>query len=153
MLSICEKANRVYRVIQWFKVLLSIMIKPQRYKILYQGTDVFAEKLIKSFNSYLRVVGFFFFFTFLSLTMRKIQHPSLILGSMDWLLGTSTTHSDLFSQRSNIKNSREKETDEEVKCQIRAKAMYSGQNNARVVGSRVILCSLKARKQNYSGGK
>ena len=38
------------------------MIKPQRYKILYKGTNVFAEKLIKSFNSYLRVVGFFFFY-------------------------------------------------------------------------------------------
>ena len=111
------------------------MIKPQRYKILYKGTGVFAEKLIKTFNSYLRVVVFF---TFLSLTMRKIWHPPLILGRIDWLLGTSTTHSDLFSQRPNINNSREKETDEEVKCQIRAKAMYSNQNNARVVGSRVI---------------
>ena len=151
MLSICEKANRIFRVIQWFKVLLSIMIKPQRYKILYKGTGVFAEKLIKTLNSYLRAVVFFF--TFLSLTMRKIQYPSLILGRMDWLLRTSTTHSDLFSQRPNINNSREKETDEEVKCQNRAKAMYSGQNNARVVGSRVILCSLKARKQNHSGGK
>ena len=33
------------------------MIKPQRYKILYKGTGVFAEKLI---NSYLRVVVIFY---------------------------------------------------------------------------------------------
>ena len=36
------------------------MIKPQRYKILYKGTGVFAEKLIKTFNSYLRAVVFFY---------------------------------------------------------------------------------------------
>ena len=35
---------------------------------------------------------------------------------------------------------------------IHAKAMYSS-NNAGVVGNRVILGTLKARKQNYSGAK
>ena len=49
-------------------------------KFLYCGTVVLAEKLIKNFNSYLKEIAFFF--TFLSLTMRKIQHPSLILGRM-----------------------------------------------------------------------
>ena len=34
------------------------MIKSQRYKFLYRGKSVYAEKLIKTFNSYLRVVGF-----------------------------------------------------------------------------------------------
>ena len=61
------------------------------------------------------------------------------------------THSDLFSLPPNINNSREKEN-VEVKCQILAKAMYST-NNSGVVGNWVILCTLNARKQNYSGAK
>ena len=48
-------------------------------KFLYCGTVVFAEKLIRNFNSYVREIVLF---TFLSLTMRKIQLPSLILGRM-----------------------------------------------------------------------
>ena len=58
-------------------------------------------------------------------------------------LEQGNTHSDLFSLRPNILNiSRGKETGEEVKCQILAKAMSSS-DNAGVVGSRVILGTLK----------
>ena len=61
MLPICEKANRIYGVIQLLrKSQRHIIIKSQRYKFLYCATVVFTEKLIKYFNSYLRAIVFFY---------------------------------------------------------------------------------------------
>ena len=84
--------------------------------------------------------------------MRKIQHPSLILGRMYQLLGTSTTHSDLFSQRPNKTiPKKKKRRGGEIPDPRQGNVFQS--NNVGVVGNRVILCTLKARKENYSGAK
>ena len=101
---------------------------------------VFAEKLVKHFNSYPREVGVFF--NFLSL---KMTNPASFLDIHHafWSILTTPKYKQFPRKRN----------DEEVKCQILAKATYPSQNKAGVVGNRVILCTLKARKHNYSGAK